>query len=217
MPSDCGAGGESWESLRQQGNQPWIFIGKTDAKAPILWPPDAESQIIRKDPYVGKDWRGEGDSRGWDEEITSTTQWTWIWANFGTQWRTKEPDVLQSIWSQSWMWLNDWTTTRESGILSWGRVLSYSICGTFIIAEHWWCGSSSLRYSWLIMRPCLISITLIHGIAFLVSFQASHNIELCRVWYVHTSKPFNSLLLCIPGHSGIPTSLSRWTIAFSCF
>ena len=42
-----------------KGNQPWIFIGRTDAKAelPILWPPDAKSQLIWKDPDAGKDWR----------------------------------------------------------------------------------------------------------------------------------------------------------------
>ena len=37
---------------------PWIFIGRTDTEAetPILWSPDAKSQCIWKDPYVGKDW-----------------------------------------------------------------------------------------------------------------------------------------------------------------
>ena len=44
-----------------KGNQPWIFIGKTDteAEAPILWPPDTKSQIFGKDPDAGKDWRQE--------------------------------------------------------------------------------------------------------------------------------------------------------------
>ena len=43
------------------GNQSWIFIGKTDAeaKAQIFWPPDAKSQLIRKDPDAGKDWGQE--------------------------------------------------------------------------------------------------------------------------------------------------------------
>ena len=42
-----------------KGNQSWTFIGRTDAEAetPILWPPDAKSQLIRKDPDAGKDWR----------------------------------------------------------------------------------------------------------------------------------------------------------------
>ena len=40
-----------------KGNQLWIFIGKTEAEAPILWPPDAKRRLIRKDPNAGKDWR----------------------------------------------------------------------------------------------------------------------------------------------------------------
>ena len=47
--------------VNPKGNQSWIFIGRTDAEAeaPILWPPDAKSQCIRKDPDAGKDWRQE--------------------------------------------------------------------------------------------------------------------------------------------------------------
>ena len=47
--------------LSPKGNQSWIFIGRTDAEAeaPILWPPDAKSQLIGKDPDAGKDWRQE--------------------------------------------------------------------------------------------------------------------------------------------------------------
>ena len=66
---NCDAGEDSWESLGLQGdqsinpkeNQPWIFIGRTDveAEAPILWPRDAKSWLIRKDPAARKDWRQE--------------------------------------------------------------------------------------------------------------------------------------------------------------
>ena len=45
--------------VNPKGNQPWIFTGRTDAEAPILWPPDAKSQIIGKDPDAGKDWEKE--------------------------------------------------------------------------------------------------------------------------------------------------------------
>ena len=53
----------------------WIFIGSTDAEAevPILWPPDAESQLIRKDPDAGKDWRQEeklGQGMRWLDSIS---------------------------------------------------------------------------------------------------------------------------------------------------
>ena len=48
--------------VNPKGNQPWIFIGRTDseAEAPILWPPDAKSLLIGKHPDAGKD--GE---KGW--------------------------------------------------------------------------------------------------------------------------------------------------------
>ena len=46
------------ETVSPKGNQPRILIGRTDAEAeaPILWPPDAKSQLIGKDPVAGKDW-----------------------------------------------------------------------------------------------------------------------------------------------------------------
>ena len=44
-----------------KGNQPWLFIGSTDAEAegPILWPLDAKNWLIGKDPDAGKDWKQE--------------------------------------------------------------------------------------------------------------------------------------------------------------
>ena len=54
-PLDC----KEIKPVHPKGNQSWIFIGRTYAKAeaPILWPPDAKNQLNRKDPDVGKDWR----------------------------------------------------------------------------------------------------------------------------------------------------------------
>ena len=45
--------------VNPKGNQPWIFIGRTDgeAEAPILWLPDVKNWVIGKDPDAGKDWR----------------------------------------------------------------------------------------------------------------------------------------------------------------
>ena len=58
MLSNSGAGEDSWESLdckerkpvNPKGNQPWIFIVRTDAEAPILWSPEAKSPLVGKDP-----------------------------------------------------------------------------------------------------------------------------------------------------------------------
>ena len=43
--------------VNPKGNQPWIFIGRTDAEAPILWSPNVKSQLIGKGLNAGKDWR----------------------------------------------------------------------------------------------------------------------------------------------------------------
>ena len=55
--------------LIKQFNIPWIFIGRTDAEAPILWPPDVKDQFIRKDPDAGKDWRQEKKGTSEDEVV----------------------------------------------------------------------------------------------------------------------------------------------------
>ena len=57
--------------VNHKGNQSWIFIGRTDAEAeaPILWPPDAKSWLIGKDPDTGKEWRQEEKGMTEDEMI----------------------------------------------------------------------------------------------------------------------------------------------------
>ena len=52
-----------------KGNQPWIFIGWTDAEAPKLWPPDAKSWLTGKDRDSGKDWRQEEKGMTEDEMV----------------------------------------------------------------------------------------------------------------------------------------------------
>ena len=57
--------------VNPKGNQPLIFIGRTDAEAetPILWPPDAKNWLIWKDPDAGKDWRWEEMVKTEDETV----------------------------------------------------------------------------------------------------------------------------------------------------
>ena len=63
-PLDC----KAIKPVSPKGSQPWIFVGRTGAKAeaPILWPPDAKSRLTGKDPDAGKDWRQE--EKGMTEE-----------------------------------------------------------------------------------------------------------------------------------------------------
>ena len=50
------------KAVNPKGNQPWTLTGRTnaEAEAPILWPPDATSQLTGRDPDAGKDWRQKG-------------------------------------------------------------------------------------------------------------------------------------------------------------
>ena len=54
-------GSKEMQPVHPQGNQYWMFIGRTDAEAetPVHWPPDARSQLIKKVPDTQKDWRQE--------------------------------------------------------------------------------------------------------------------------------------------------------------
>ena len=60
--------------VNPEGNQFWIFTGRTDAEAetPILWPPDAKNWLIGKDPDAGKDWTQE-DKRMTEDEMVGIT------------------------------------------------------------------------------------------------------------------------------------------------
>ena len=67
VPLDC----KEIQPVHPKGNQSWMFIGRTNAEAetPILWPPDAKSWLIWKDPDAGKDWRREEKGMTEDEMV----------------------------------------------------------------------------------------------------------------------------------------------------
>ena len=62
-PLDC----KEIQPVHSKGDQSWIFIGRTDAKAetPILWPPHVKSRLIRKDSDAERDW---GQEQGTTED-----------------------------------------------------------------------------------------------------------------------------------------------------
>ena len=101
--------------INPKGNQLRILIGRTDAEALILWPPDAKSQLVWKGPDPGKTWRQEKGMTGWDGWMASPTRWTWVWVNSGSWWRTGKPGVLHSMGSQrvGHDWVN-WTECHKT-------------------------------------------------------------------------------------------------------
>ena len=64
-PLDC----KEIQPVHPKGNQPWIFIGRTDAEAPIVCPPDMKSWLFGKDPDAGKDWGQEEKGMTEDEMV----------------------------------------------------------------------------------------------------------------------------------------------------
>ena len=66
-PLDC----MEIKPVNPKGNQPWIFIGRTDAEAetPIFWPPAVKSQLIEKDPDAGKVWKQKEKTATEDEMV----------------------------------------------------------------------------------------------------------------------------------------------------
>ena len=74
--------------VNPKGKQPWIFIAKTDAEtqALILWSPGANSQLIRKDPDAGKEWRQE--EKGMTEDETEDNITDSMDMNLSKLWKT---------------------------------------------------------------------------------------------------------------------------------
>ena len=80
-PLDC----KEIQPVHPRGDQSWVFIGRTDAKAetPILWPPGVKSWLIGKDPDAGRDWgqeeKGttEDEMAGWHHRLDGHEfEWT---------------------------------------------------------------------------------------------------------------------------------------------
>ena len=102
------------KAVNAKGNQSWIFIGRTDAEAdaPILWPPDSKSCLIRKDPDAGKDWRQE---KGMAEDkmaggITDSLDMSWSKLREMVKDREAWHAAVHGV-TKSQTWLSDWTIT----------------------------------------------------------------------------------------------------------
>ena len=107
-----------FKPINPKGNQPWIFIGRTDAEAeaPILWPRDAKSRLTGKDPDAVKDWRqrrrGKQKMR-WLDSITDTMN-----KNLSKLWKTvKDREAWCAaghVLAKSQTQLSNWTTITQS-------------------------------------------------------------------------------------------------------
>ena len=106
-PFDC----KEIQPVHSEGDQPWDFFGRNDAKAEtlVLWSPHAQSWLIGKDFDAGRDWG--------QEEKGMTEDETWIWVNSGSWWWTGRPGVLRFMGSQrarhDWVTELNWKISRH--------------------------------------------------------------------------------------------------------
>ena len=108
-PLDC----KEIQPVHPKGDQSWVFIWRTDAEAetPILWPPDAKSWLVGKDPDAGKDWGREEKGMTEDEMVG------WHrWLNGRGLGGLRELVMDREAWhaavhgiAKSRTWLSDWT------------------------------------------------------------------------------------------------------------
>ena len=82
-PLDC----KEIQPVHPKGDQSWVFIGKTDAEAEtsILWPHDAKSWLIGKDPDAGKDW-GQEEKGTIEDEMAGWHHWLKLDMGLGGLW-----------------------------------------------------------------------------------------------------------------------------------
>ena len=109
-PLDC----KETKPVNPKGNQPLIFIGKSDAKdeASIIWPLDAKNWLTGKDPDSGKDWRQKKVMT--EDAMIGWHQWFQEIVKDGEAWCA----AVQGI-TKSWMQLSDWTITTFRLTIEW--------------------------------------------------------------------------------------------------
>ena len=132
------------KSVHLKGNQPWIFIERTDveAEAPILWPPDMKNRLIGKDLDAGEDWEQE-EKGTTEDEMFGWHPHVWMDVNLS---KLREIVKDKEAWhaavhgvTKSWTELRDWTT------IAWSDHIPSD---TLSLSGIWKCFAETLQGTW---------------------------------------------------------------------
>ena len=146
MFSNCGAGKDSCKEIipvNPEENQPWIFIGRTDAEVPILWAPDVNSQLIGKDPDAGKDW-------GQEEEATEDEMVGWHHHSMGMNF-SKFQEIVRE--REAWHTIVHGVTKSQTQLSNLTHTHTHTRFWR-ILMQHLelWCWRRLLRVPWTAKR-----------------------------------------------------------------
>ena len=150
------------KEVNPKGNQSWIFIGRTDAEAPILWLPDAKS--IKKDPDSGKDW-GQEEKGVTEDEMFGWHHWL-DWHEieqapgdgygqgslaFCSLWGHKESNTTEWLnWTDRFFSEEPWSLRYIDGLLTKVSIKSLQssiqICVISWVLKEMWASGQLLRY-----------------------------------------------------------------------
>ena len=181
-PLDC----KEIQPIHPKGDQSWVFIGRTDVEAetPILWPPDANSWLIWKDPDAGKDWRWEGKGMtedgmvGWHHQLNECEfEWT---SGVGdgqgglaccSPWGRKESDTVELL---------NWTDPSDQAI----KGLPFPHTPLTSSSPTGWFFFPMLKWSCSHWTPCATSNTRLCAYVMCL-FRIKHDFSLYHcLWYV---------------------------------
>ena len=194
-PLDC----KEIQLVHPKGDESWVFIGRTDVEAeiPILWPPDAKSWLVGKDPDAGKDWRQEEKGTTEDEMVG----WHHWLNGHGFGWSLGVDDgqgglACCGLRGQEELDMTERLNWTESlAVRNWGREKSFvqryviSLCICHLIPDVWfqqlletWRGRSSV-VSWI---SC--SALWVHRVSHCMGFERNpQNSNFCSLDYLKNS------------------------------
>ena len=149
--------------------------------------------------------RGEGNDRGWDGWMASSTRWTWVWGCSGCWWWIGKPGVLQSMGSQrvghDWVTELNWT---ELKIWIWGTLVSGHMPIALVEQGTLNCRQKLRKKSGMKIRVHLLCFPLQQTIPLVFSILNTtiHCSQWCCAWYDGSSV----CLACALSHR----CFSRW-------